>query len=91
MSITNGNISGTCNELPVGRDLVTQTKFPLTKGTVVSVSCKPGFSLIGDRVITCLGDAEFTFSLSLPQCLRGKIVQSVKLFFSCCMGVCKIY
>ena len=41
--------------------------FPVTLGTVVTLSCKEGYELGGDKTVTCTKDTEFTFSAE-PQC-----------------------
>ena len=66
------DFSGTCTELPIGKNLKTNTVFPVKKGTEVIVNCIEGFTLAsGDRSITCVQDADFTSSKELPTCIIG--------------------
>ena len=40
---------------------------PQVAGTVLSVSCNPGYELTGDKEVTCQRLQEFTFDTE-PQC-----------------------
>ena len=42
-------------------------KFPVTAETVVTLSCKAGYQIKGDKAVTCDKDTEFKFSKE-PQC-----------------------
>ena len=63
---------GMCTELPVNRELETDTTFPIKNGVEVVVRCKTGYTLTsGDRVLTCETDDRYTFQDSLPVCSIG--------------------
>ena len=67
--------SGTCSELPHNSHLKTNTEFPVKKGTEVVVTCVEGYTFTsGDRVITCVQDAEFTVLGSFPSCTVGEFI-----------------
>ena len=53
--------------------------FPVTVGTVVTLSCKAGFKLKGDNTVTCTKDTEFKFSTE-PQCGEYCEVTSVPAY-----------
>ena len=44
----------------------------MKKGTPVDVSCVTGFSLTGDRTITCVQDADFNSPQNFPSCSIDK-------------------
>ena len=65
---------GTCTELPLGSNLLTDTHFPVKKGTVVYVNCVPGYVFTdGDRALTCVSDSEFTYERAFPTCTIGML------------------
>lgn len=67
------NFTGTCTELPIQRNLITDSIFPLRKGAEVFVDCAEGFTLTsGDRMITCEQDSEFSTTRELPTCNKGR-------------------
>ena len=41
--------------------------FPVTKGTVVTLTCREGYQLDGDNTVICDKDTEFTYS-DEPSC-----------------------
>ena len=60
-------------KLPAGRNLKTDSTFPVKKGTAVFVDCVEGFTLTsGDRMITCVQDSEYTSTKQLPTCIIGQ-------------------
>ena len=72
LSISMKFIAGTCTELPQGGNLITDSVFPVKKGTDVFVNCVEGFTLTsGDRTLTCLQDSDYTASRKLPTCSIG--------------------
>ena len=53
--------------------LTTTTTFPVTHGTVVTVTCDSDHVISGSHVITCYKDRNYEFS-STPKCVdKGKI------------------
>ena len=71
------SITGTCSELPIGRDLKTSTVFPIKQGSEVIVKCAEGFTFTsGDKIITCVEDAEYTSPRQLPSCMIGRCSES---------------
>ena len=64
--------SGTCTELPQGKRLWTDTKFPVKKGTELVVACEKGYTFSsGDRTLTCVQDAEYEYLGQFPSCTIG--------------------
>ena len=53
------------------KKLITTNKFPVDYGSLVSVSCEEGYKLIGDNVITCVKDREFSHEVE-PHCQQSK-------------------
>jgi len=53
-------------------NLATDSLFPVKKGAEVFVSCVEGFTLTsGNRMITCVHDADYISSGQLPTCIIG--------------------
>ena len=51
-----------CTGLTASWDkMKTKTTFPVTEGTEVSLTCKDGYELSGDKTVTCVKDTEFKF------------------------------
>ena len=58
----------------------TTSSFPVSAGTVLSLSCNDGYELKGDTKVTCTEDTEFQFS-EKPIC--GKLNRkSPQILFS---------
>ena len=55
--------------------MTTTTILPVIVGTVVEVSCKPGYTLTGDNTITCVKDVSFNID-QRPICTIGSIFVS---------------
>ena len=52
---------------------MTDSVFPVDQGEKVFVDCVDGFTLTsGDRLITCVQDAEYISPRKLPTCIIGK-------------------
>ena len=65
--------TGTCSELPIGGHLKTDSVFPVKKGAEIFVDCVDGFTFVsGDRLITCVQDANYISPRKLPTCIIGK-------------------
>ena len=47
----------------------TETQFPLQPGSIVSMKCNTGFTLTGDKTVTCTG-TELSFT-EAPSCVLG--------------------
>ena len=61
-------IAAECDELKsTWNNMVIEPTLPQVAGTVLSVSCNPGYELIGDKEVTCQRLQEFTFNTE-PQC-----------------------
>ena len=59
--------------------MVADKTFPVTEGTVVTVSCREGYQLMGDSEVTCSLETDTLFDYSdEPQCGEYKTVLSVK-------------
>ena len=72
-SVLHHYFAGTCNELPIGMNLMTDAVFPIAKGTEVYVNCATGYTLTaGYWRITCDMDAEYTYSQGQPTCSIGR-------------------
>ena len=60
-----------CEGLPESwKEITTETQFPLTPGSEVSLKCSAGYTLIGDTTVTCTEGREFSFS-EAPLCAEG--------------------
>ena len=57
-----------CNGLPDKWN--TAKTSTLQAGEVLTISCYPGFSNIGDRVVTCISNTEYSWSSKEPHCLK---------------------
>ncbi|KAL5259814.1 hypothetical protein ACHWQZ_G010058 [Mnemiopsis leidyi] len=67
------NEMGTCTELPQESHLWTDSVLPVKKGTVLVVDCVRGYTLTaGERVLTCVQDAEYTVWRHFPSCTVDK-------------------
>ena len=43
--------------------------FPVTVGTVITLSCKEGFEFNGDNIVTCASENKFKYAANgEPQC-----------------------
>ena len=62
--------SDKCTGLPDIFDLQTSTSLPVDHGTTVEVSCIPGYSLSGKKLITCIRDKEWEYEQT-PYCVLG--------------------
>ena len=47
--------------------MVADKQFPVSEGSVISLSCKEGYQLKGDNLVTCQHDTQFQF-LREPEC-----------------------
>jgi hypothetical protein len=56
---------------PAWNKLTTETKFPVNKGTVLTVSCEEGFKLSGSNTVTCTEGTTFSTDTT-PTCTQGK-------------------
>ena len=60
---------------PTWSNLKTETQFPVVYGTVVTVTCDPGYELQGSNTVTCNIDTTFTFQ-DQPTCEQlGKFLK----------------
>ncbi|XP_063677750.1 sushi, von Willebrand factor type A, EGF and pentraxin domain-containing protein 1-like [Bolinopsis microptera] len=63
------NEQGKCTELPPNRYLATNIIFPVPAGTQIMVMCETGTThTLGDSVVTCVTDDQYTFQQSMPTC-----------------------
>ena len=46
---------------------VVNNTFPVIKGTVVTLTCRPGYQLAGENTVICDKDTQFTYSTE-PSC-----------------------
>ena len=64
-----------CSKPPEIKSLSTNTDFPISYNTPVTVHCDAGFSLVGDDVITCIKDDNYqSFHGHLPSCKESECV-----------------
>jgi hypothetical protein len=54
---------------PLWTKLTTLETSPVTKGTVLTVSCEEGFFLQGSSTVTCIGGYAFS-SDNFPSCVK---------------------
>ena len=47
--------------------MIADEKFPVYADTVLTLNCKEGYQLSGDKQITCTKDTEFQYSTE-PEC-----------------------
>jgi hypothetical protein len=40
-------------------------KFPVAKGTVVTLTCTDGYQIKGDKTVTCTRNTDFDYSMEL--------------------------
>ena len=50
--------------------MTTETQFPLTPGSEVTLKCSAGYTLTGDTTVTCTEGREFSFT-EAPLCAEG--------------------
>ena len=50
--------------------MTTETQFPLSPGSEVSLKCSTGYTLTGDATVTCTGGKAFSFT-DAPLCAEG--------------------
>ena len=59
-------------------------EFPVSTGTVLSLSCNIGYEIKGDETVTCTKNTEFQFSVE-PNCgtndRKGNVVLLLSLAF----------
>ena len=61
-----------CTGLKRGWDHIkTDQTFPVSKDTVVLLSCNEGYQLIGDSEVTCQYGTQFYYSTT-PKCSSGR-------------------
>ena len=61
-------ISASCTSLP-GENVETDVLFPVPYDTVLTVSCKEGYTLLTNNVITCKGGTNYDID---TVCVEGK-------------------
>ena len=67
------NFADECGKLPDIPNLGTETKFPVSYNTPVTVKCGSGYSLEGSDVITCIkGEKYRSIDGHLPSCIESK-------------------
>ena len=60
-----------CEGLPESwKEMTTETQFPLTPGSEVSLKCSTGYTLTGDTTVTCTEGTVFSF-IEAPSCVQG--------------------
>ena len=74
------NFADECGKLPDIPNLGTETKFPVSYNTPVTVKCSSGYSLEGSDVITCIkGENYRSIDGHLPSCRESKWFTSEQL------------
>ena len=49
--------------------MIANETFPVVPGTVLTLSCKDGHQMSGDKEVTCIGGTEFSYSeTNSPDC-----------------------
>ena len=61
------NISDCTGLKTTWNNMKTDKQFPVSTGTVLSLSCNEGFELKGDKTVTCTTGTKFQFSVE-PNC-----------------------
>ena len=70
---SNAKFADECGQLPDIPNLGTETKFPVSYNTPVTVKCGSGYSLEGSDVITCIKGENFrSIDGQLPFCKESK-------------------
>ena len=69
---THNFIPEKCLAHPEIENLFTTTEFPVNHGSTVSVSCDSGYKLVGDKVITCVRDKQFSYGIE-PHCQQREL------------------
>ena len=59
-----------CTRLLTENYLFTDSSFPVVYGTTISVSCEPGYSVMGSKEITCEKGIVFSHQISRPKCVN---------------------
>ena len=57
----------------------TDKQFPVSTGTVLSLSCNEGYELKGDKTVACTTSLKFQFSVE-PNC--GEFIWLITCYFS---------
>ena len=52
--------------------MTSDVTFPVSRDTVVSVTCEDGYVNTGDNTVTCYSDTTFTIASDQPKCEEGK-------------------
>ncbi|KAL5263909.1 hypothetical protein ACHWQZ_G005104 [Mnemiopsis leidyi] len=64
-----------CEGLPESwKEIKTETQFPLPPGSEVSLKCSTGYTLTGDKTVTCTEGTTFSFT-ETPLCVLDKCSQ----------------
>lgn len=61
-------------------NIETKTIFPARPGTKITLTCGEGYQLLGDDVITCQLEREFSFK-NQPQCTISELDLKINTFF----------
>ena len=60
-----------CEGLPESwKEMTTETPFPLSPGSEVTLTCSADYTLTGDTTVTCTEGREFSFT-EAPLCAEG--------------------
>ena len=61
-------------------------QFPVSTGTVMSLSCNVGHEIRGDATVTCTTNTKFQFTVE-PNCGRNDCGQIFQITYSCTMYI----
>ena len=66
-TVFDANISECTGLKTTWTNMKTAKAFPVSSGTVLSLSCNVGYELKGDKTVTCTTETKFQFSVE-PNC-----------------------
>ena len=59
-----------CTGLMIENHLTSESPFPITYGSAITVKCDPQYSLMGSKVITCEKGIVYTHEFARPKCVN---------------------
>ena len=71
--LLNVTISDCTSQKKTWTNMKASKQFPVSTGTVLSLSCNEGYELKGDETVTCIQNTEFQYSTE-PNCGENKCV-----------------
>ena len=59
-----------CTGMMIENYLSSDTTYPITYGTAITVACDPQYELMGSKVITCEEGIIYTHQFRRPKCIN---------------------